>query len=144
MNWGTGLAVTMVAFMVLILSFVYRSTQQDFSLVSKDYYEEALDHDAVQLKRSNYKALNETVNVKINTSDQQLEIALPDVFSKQAIEGIIYLYRPTDDKADVQYFMKDTQVSIPTQALIKGLWKIKVDWAVAGKAYLFEQSVFLN
>ncbi|MEZ5004093.1 MAG: FixH family protein [Chitinophagales bacterium] len=144
MNWGTGLAVTMVAFMILILSFVYRSTQQDFSLVSKDYYEEALDHDAVQLKRSNYKALNETVNVKINSADQQLEVALPDVFNNQPIEGIIYLYRPTDDKADVQYFMKDIQVSIPTQALIKGLWKIKVDWSVAGKAYLFEQSVFLN
>ena len=144
MNWGTGLAVTMVAFMVLILSFVYRSTQQEFSLVTKNYYEEALDHDAIQLKRSNYKALAEDVSVVNNQESNQLEIVLTEFFNGKSIDGNIYLYRPTDDKEDIQYSMKDVQVSVPTTDLLKGLWKIKIDWTTDSKAYLFEQSVFLN
>lgn len=144
MNWGTGLAVTMVAFMVLILSFVYRSTQQEFSLVTKNYYEEALDHDAIQLKRSNYKALAEDVSVVNNQESNQLEIVLPEFFNGKSIDGNIYLYRPTDDKEDIQYSMKDMQVSVPTTDLLKGLWKIKIDWTTDSKDYLFEQSVFLN
>lgn len=144
MNWGTGLAVTMVAFMVLILSFVYRSTQQDFSLVTQNYYEESLDHDVVQLKQSNYRALDDNVIVAVNKENKVLEITLPQFFSDKSIDGNIYLYRPTDDKEDVQFLIKDASVSVPTKDLLSGLWKIKVDWTTDGKAYLFEQSIFLN
>lgn len=144
MNWGHGLAITMLAFVVFILTFVYKSTQQDFSLVTKNYYKEALEHDAIQIKRSNYITLNETLDLNLDPTSKVLSATLPSFFISKNIEGTVFLYNPTDDKKDKVFEFKNIAISIPLKDLSPGLWKVKVDWTAEGKSYLFEKSQFIN
>ena len=45
LNWGTGIVIAMISFMIFILTFVYRSVVMDeyqHELVSEDYYGDEL------------------------------------------------------------------------------------------------------
>ena len=103
MSWGKGITITLIAFCLLITSFVYRAMKQDFNLVTKDYYEESLDYDAVQERLSNYSRLGEKVVVRVDQEQQSLMVELPATVDNEAASGYILLYNPTDAALDMKF-----------------------------------------
>lgn len=143
MSWGKGITLGLAAFMSMIIYLVYQSTQQDFHLVSENYYEESLEHDAIQLKRSNYKKLGQDTKITINP-EKLMTIVLPDTFSSSPVKGTVTLYKPTDSNKDVTYPFSSTLIQLPTNELVSGLWHVKVEWQSKQKEYLFESSSFIS
>lgn len=143
MSWGKGIALTMAAFMAMIIFMVYKSTQQEISLVTKDYYETSLAFNDVQQYRSNYLALDQGAAISVLQQEGILSVTLPAFFDGKAVSGKVHLYKPSDSKADrkielVQPFQYDVKT------LANGLWKVKVDWTSEGKGYMFEEAIILN
>jgi hypothetical protein len=144
MNWGKGIAIVIVAFMVMMLTLVYKTTQQDFDLVTENYYEASLNHDEIQMQRSNYNSLSEKVTVLNNAETKTLSLKLPAGFDAQPLNGTLQMYRPTDGDADQTLEFTTTDIQISTASLIEGFWRIRLDWKAGEKAYLFESSTFIK
>jgi len=142
MSWGKGIALLLASFVTMILVLVYKSTQQEFHLVTDSYYEESLDYDKVQIMKSNYSLLNDDGEVTVVREEEILNVLLPEGFEEN-ITGTVHMYCPTDADAD-QRFELEQPFSISTSGFKKGKWKVIVDWEKDGKTYLFERAVFLN
>ena len=82
LNWGTGIVIAMISFMIFILTFVYRSVVMDeyqHELVSEDYYGDELHY-------------QEEIDKLKNASNLETDVAL--MRSNQV--NAFLLYQPTD------------------------------------------------
>ena len=144
-NWGTGILISIIIFMLILIGIVYVFMNQDVDLVTKDYYSKELKYQA-QIDR-----INETnemgKQVNISLVNNSIQLSFPDsVFNKKAM-GTIYFYRPSGSQKDfslpVAVSDKNEQF-VNTSRLERGLWKVKVEWGMEGKNFYSEKSIIIN
>lgn len=141
-NWGTGIALFYGTFMVVLLYFVIKSTTQDNSLVSDDYYADDLRYQEHYDKLTNAAGLEKDLSIRANTGQQQVEFQFPAGLGN--IQGEIYFFCPSDSKSDFKVPVSpDAQLfqTVPSGNLKKGMWKIKVDWQAGGKPFFKEEVI---
>jgi len=144
-NWGTAMVIVMVLFMVFILQFVYRSMAMDkyeHHLVSEDYYKDELYYQQEIDKVYNASKLVE--NVKLERAVEGMQIKFPDNMDFTRISGVIYFQRPSDERLDFQrdISLLDLIILVKDDKLIKGKWKVKIDWKYGEDEYLLKESIF--
>ncbi|WP_196889703.1 FixH family protein [Aureivirga sp. CE67] len=143
-NWGTGIALALAAFMIFILSFVYRvmfDDKYEHHLVSEDYYKEELYYQNEIDKMNNANSLKE--KIQITTTDKGVEIIFPQEFDTNKINGKVSFQRLAEAKLDFELpvkLMSHTLV-IPKDKLIEGRYDIKLDWTYDGKEYLLKKKI---
>lgn len=145
-NWGTGITIGMIAFMGFIVTMGVKMSRSKVDLVSKDYYEQGLNHENHMENVRASNSLSHAVNVEVNYSSQKLEITFPKEMEKQALEGSIVMFRPSDKNKDFTENIKvdsTLQQSLPLSKLIKGIWRVKIYWKAEGKEYYFEKEVVI-
>lgn len=145
-NWGTGITIGMIAFMAFIVTMGVKMSRSKVDLVSKDYYEQGLNHET---HMKNVRATNNLVGdvgVEVNHSTQQLEITFPKEMEKQTLEGSIVMFRPSDANKDFTEKIKvDSSLlqTIPIGKLTTGNWRVKIYLKADGKEYYFEKEVVI-
>ncbi|NOX17405.1 MAG: hypothetical protein GXO87_03875 [Chlorobi bacterium] len=144
-SWGTGIALTIIIFMLTSFGFIYFSFSQDVNLVEDNYYEKEMKYQE-QIERINRaNALPEKLAIKI--ADSMLDVTFPTIFSPERISGKVHLYRPSAEKSDVFYEIKlnnKNKLFIPTDNLSLGMWKVKVSWAAEGLDYYNEKIIMIR
>ena len=144
-NWGTGILITIIIFMVITIGTVVFLMNQDVDLVTNDYYNKGIQHQS-QIEKVN--RTNEMVEkVSINLGNGFVVFNFPKSLTKKSIEGTIQFYRPSDSKKDFSIPLSvDTsgQQIISTQSIVKGYWKVKVDWKQDSIEYYKESSFVIN
>lgn len=145
LNWGWGIFIAMLAFMIFILSFVYKSIAMDeyqHELVSEDYYRDELHYQEEIDKLNNAKALSK--NIRLNNSKEGILISFPDDIEQGVIEGTIYFQRLSNEKLDFKEKIELTEYQqlIPAEKLVSGKWIVKIDWKIEEEEYLFKESWF--
>jgi len=146
-NWGTGIVVAMLLFMIFILQFVYRVTfvdKYDHHLVSKDYYKDEL-HYQDEIDKEN-RTLDLKQDIEFINNDQGLLIRFPSDFDEEKIEGTIHFQRFSNEKLDFnkEIELSDHSILIPKEVLLAGKWDIKVEWKYNNENYLTKKSIFTN
>jgi hypothetical protein len=144
-NWGTGIALTYILFLIAILTMVFIFMNQDVVLETNDYYAKGLEYQKQIDKIERTKNLTEQLEI-LNKNDQ-IVFNFPKIFANKIISGEIYFYRPSNNKSDFKskIDLKDSlQQIIFTKNLEKGLWKIKVDWSVENQNYYNEKILMIN
>jgi len=140
LNWGQSLALAMLAFMIFILSFVYKTftnKSYDHHLVSEQYYKDEINYqqeiDAVA------NAMRLTENVKLAKTDKGLEIIFPT--EVKDIAGTIEFQRPSNTKLDLNLPIKlnVNSVFISKDKLVDGLYNVKIWWKGNDTQYLFKE-----
>jgi nitrogen fixation protein FixH len=145
-NWGTGIVITIIAFMAFIMYFVITmSTDNSYShdLVTEKYYQAELNY---QQEIDAEKNLNKiSGKVTITNSKEGLQINLPSYFSDKKIEGKVFLYRPSNKQLDFEIPMlkSNTYLLVPEQRLVDGRWNIKIIWKQNNVNYLFKKELNL-
>lgn len=144
-NWGTGIFIAMLSFMIFILSFVYKSIAMDeyqHELVSEDYYKDELHYQEEIDKLNNAKALSQDISL-VNSKDGIL-ITFPTDIEENSISGSVYFQRLSNEKLDFTEQIKLTnhQQLIPVEKLISGKWIVKIDWKTGKDEYLYKESWF--
>lgn len=144
-TWGTGIVIAMLAFMVFILSFVYKSIamkEYQHELVSEDYYKDELHYQEEIDKLKNAQALTEDITL-VNVKDG-VRIIFPKNIDEDQIKGTIYFQRLSNAKLDFTENIKlvDHSQIITVDQLVEGKWIIKIDWSSGGTEYLFKESWF--
>jgi len=144
MNWGSKLVVLYTSFVVLILTLVYFSVNEDFSLVAEDYYAQEINFQSKIDKTQNSNRLKQKITIS-KEDNNQLNIAFPNNIAM--ISGEILLYRPSDAKQDksIAISLIDTTKKqiLDITNLSKGLWKIKIDWLGDNIHYFDEHTIVL-
>ena len=144
-NWGTGILITIIVFMVITISTVVYLMNQDVDLVASDYYDKGIHHQE-QIDRMN-RTNKMGDEVSISPEDGFIRLVLPKSFIGQSLKGAIQFYRPSNSKSDFSIALSlDTsaQQIISTQNMGKGYWKVKLNFTQDAIEYYKESSFVIN
>jgi nitrogen fixation protein FixH len=141
LHWGFAVAAVYTLFAGSTLGFVVFALSHPVELVSADYYERSLAHDARLAARARAAALGGDLQVAVDAPGRALAIALPASHAATA-RGQVTLYRPSDAHADRVVTLApdgEGRQRVPLSGLARGRWLLRVDWTAAGIAYSYEQ-----
>jgi hypothetical protein len=144
-NWGTKLAIAIIAFVSFMIGLVYMTTLQPYDLVEKDYYPKAQVHQQQIDKIQNAKQLSE--KIKVENSGGLLRFTYQQAFKPDSISGTIYFYRPAGEADDFHIpIHPDTSGTqeYPTTGMQKGKYIIQFDYEALGKSYYQEETIIVN
>ena len=143
-NWGTGIVITIIAFMAFILYFVIAmSTDEAFShdLVVEDYYQQELKFQDEIDASQNFANLRE--EIIIDKTKEGLKIKFPNQFDSEKVKGKVFLYRPSNKQLDfeIPISISNTYLLVPEKSLLDGRWNIKISWNYKNTDYLFKKEL---
>ena len=144
LNWGQSLALAMFAFMIFILSFVYKAfsdKRYDHHLVSEQYYKDEINFQ--QEIDAEKKANDLSKKVTLTTTDLGVLIMFPEDFKK--LSGTIKFQRPANEKLDfaMPFELNDKySVLVPLDSVLPGSYNVKIKWKANGTDYLFKDKYF--
>ena len=144
LNWGTGILIGIIVFVVISITMTVIFMTQDVSLVSDNYYEKSLSYQDEIDKQSRTKSLDE--QVKINFNGELVTISLPSDYISKDISGEIFFYRPSNPKLDFALPLQlvEGKQIIPVERLEKGFWRLKLNWTMDGNGYYNERAITIN
>jgi hypothetical protein len=144
-NWGKGIVIAFVLFMSFILYFVIKvqsDDKYDNELVTQEYYkkEKLVQNNIESIENAN----NLNVKVAIAKTEKGLVISFPDSLAPNKIKGKVSLYRPSNQKLDFETLisLSGSDLLIPKNNLVGGLWGITVAWEYEGKSYLNKEEIY--
>jgi len=144
-NWGTGLAIGMIAFISFIMYFIVTMLTTpgfDHDLVVEDYYGAELHYQQDIDAETNALALEDKLT--FSRKGNSLFINLPEEMDLSKLEGTISMYRPSNKDLDFQVSLKqlpDHTLEIPTENLVNGRWNVIVNWNYLEKDFLFKKEI---
>ena len=141
-NWGTGIAIALGAFMIFILSFVYKTftdRSYDHQLVSEDYYKDEVNYQQEIDALTKAKKLNEPI--QLENTDKGILVTFPSDVTTKKVVGTISFQRASDIKLDFDLAINLTnnKLLISDEKLVKGLYNVKINWQVATVEYLYKE-----
>lgn len=140
LNWGHKLTIFICLFAGMILLLVYKCTQTNFDLVTKEYYKDELKYQEVidGTKRANSLASKATV---VSSSDF-ITIQLPAEMKGLAINGSAWFYCAADAKRDIKVPLAVNAAGtqqLSSKLLLPGKYTVKLNWT-AGDLQFFSET----
>ena len=144
-NWGTGIAIFYTLFVILMVGMVINSTRNKVELVQENYYQKDLNYEEFRLKRQNAAAMVAPIKVDYQQKNKSVRLQFPSSMSNAT--GQVTFFRPSnkslDQKVDI-VLNKEGMMNIPVnKSMIRGLWKVQLDWESDGKHFFTEESIVL-
>lgn len=143
-NWGWGLVVLYLSFVVLIVVLVVASNRQSVDLVSNDYYGEEIAFQKVIDASKNQSNLSSSFSIQ--NSSEFVSIKLPSELRKSQLSGNIQFYSPANSKWDYNYTISssDSIISISKSKLQHTKYTVKINCTANGKNYYQESDLLLQ
>ena len=141
-HWGTGIAIFLILFVLSLVGVLIKSFQYDNSLVIDDYYKEDLAYQQHYEKMANEQL--SPLSVAIDRNAHQVTIDFPEKDTN--IIGTLQFYKPDNKALDFTLPVKidgQNRMTVSTQELLRGLWRIKVDYSANNEAFYYEQKIVL-
>jgi nitrogen fixation protein FixH len=143
-NWGTGIVLSFIAFILFIGYFVVLSTRDPASnhdLVTEDYYKKELRYQEDLDASANLQNSGGTVTLQVTR--EGIWVRFPEAMDPEKIKGTVSLYRPSNKKLDfvAPIRLSNGQLLIPESRLLEGRWDLRAEWDYEGKPYLYRGRV---
>lgn len=139
MDWGKGILLSIIGFVVLIMTLVVISVRMDgIELVTENYYEAEINYQDRIDQESSALRLDRKVII-YRTTGKNLELDLP-----AGVTGKLKLFRPSDSKLDQEILVDVTESGstiVSLGDLKPGYWKIQLSWTEEGKNYYEEKKI---
>ncbi|GAA4389967.1 FixH family protein [Hymenobacter koreensis] len=137
-----------IAVFILFASFIGYMVKQAMStsvdLVSKDYYQQELEHQQRMEAVARTAALPGQVAVTYEPAVQELTLQLPARFAGQQATGKVQFFRPSDQTLDFNVPLQTNAAGaqhLSTAKLQDGYWRIRVEFEAAGQVYFVEKNI---
>ncbi len=143
-HWGWGIAIFYSLFVLTFILILLYSFGQDNSLVVEDYYQQDITYQERMNKRDNYLGLTEKVTYSYDPSSAVLVLSFPRSMSSS--DGTVQFYRPSSAKQDYLVNLdldSLNQQVIPVGRLIKGRWKMQLEWEANAIPYFMEEQILI-
>jgi len=146
-GWGFGIFALYGVFVLFILGMVLFTTFHPHSLVTDDYYQEELKYQQRIEQMRNADLLAEGFEVTFDRQNRQLVMTYPADAIAGELKGTVTMFRPSDAEHDIVYPVQvddSGKQYIRTDNLIRGLWRLKIDWISAGDGYYVEEVIVIE
>jgi len=142
-NWGTGILIFLILFLLACGLFITFAMRQDVSLVHEDYYEKGADHSQQMLVDARSAQYKNAIGTEIK--EAALFINIESSLAEKMDSARFHLFRPSDGKYDIQssFDSSENPFIIPGEELISGRYILKVYWTWEGLNYEIDQAVFI-
>lgn len=142
-NWGTGILIFLILFLLACGLFIGFAMRQDVSLVHEDYYEKGADHSQQMLVDARSVQFQNHISTQLNQGVLQIDIE--QSLAAKMDSARFHLYRPSDSNYDILQSFEATQspLIIPGEELVSGRYILKVYWSSGGLNYEIDQTVFI-
>jgi len=142
-NWGTGILIFLILFLLACGLFIAFAMRQEVSLVHEDYYEKGANHSQQMLVEARSVQFQNDIGTQLNQGE--LQIDFEQSLAAKMDSARFHLYRPSDSNYDIQQTFDAMQGSliIPGEELIPGRYILKVYWSSGGLNYEIDQTVFI-
>lgn len=145
-TWPAAIIFSIGAFMIFILSFVYKVTfmpEYDHHLVSEEYYKDELNYQQEIDKQNKGALLKE--NITVSKTSEGLLINFPKEFNSTKIEGTISFMRLSNNKIDfkIPIVLLNNQYLVENKNLVAGRWDINIEWTANNNTYLFKEKLMI-
>ncbi|MFZ4401289.1 MAG: FixH family protein [Bacteroidales bacterium] len=142
-NWGHGILLFMILFLLLSIAFIIFSLNQSEDLVSDDYYEQGAGYSKqIEINKRSSVYID---SINVNPINSGIIINLCKSLASSGDTLYIHFYRPSDKKADlkIKSLMSD-EISIPSTELKSGRFLVKMSWNHAGNSYNIQKDILLK
>ncbi|MEY4330282.1 MAG: hypothetical protein RL609_1030 [Bacteroidota bacterium] len=137
MNWGWKISIVYILFAGMILTLVYKATQEDYPLVTTDYYaKEKAQQGKIDAA---HRVKEENAQVKILFQQSHAVIHFPA--SAQNDQKQIEIYCAYNPSLDQTLSCKSDSLVLP---LKKGKYIIKSSWVHQSKNYYQENELIIK
>lgn len=141
MNWGKGIAILYISFVLFIGFMIYLSTTQQYDLVTEDYYAEEINYQSKIDSKQKASQLTEELKVFLKEGSLVLE------FPKEVniTNGTVKCFRPSNKEKDfeVPLSLKKQKQHIPLSKFVKGKYVVKTNWQSEKETFYNEQIVII-
>ena len=144
MSWGYKISILYGSFVVMMVTLVVLSSQQDIPLVTEDYYEKDLVYETQMQRIANSKTLEQDVEVKYDSKQQIISVQFPKEMND--LTGEILCFRPSQEGIDFTLDidnLEENAMTFGTSEMLNGRWKIKITWENDGEIYYKETTVYI-
>jgi len=143
LNWGHKILIVYLIFVGGILLLAFKSSQQKFDLVQKDYYGAELKYQDVINATKHATELGTDFNAVQRGGF--LHITLPESLQKLETLGEVQLYCIADEKGDMKKQVKTSNgvIDVELLATMKGNYTLKLTVQQKGVDYYFEKKIML-
>ena len=140
-NWGTGIFIFLILFLMAAAVFIGFAMRQDVSLVHEDYYERGVDYNEQMQVKARSRTLQDSL--KVDYSQEFMNISLHVPATMAIDSGQLLLFRPSSSRLDIsQPWNQSIQpAQIPLQDLFQGRYILKVEWYTDGLRYEIDQAL---
>lgn len=140
-HWGKGVWLLYGGFISFIIAIVIFAAMQRFDLVQEDYYQKDLAYQGHLEKSRRIESLRHKPRIEYSRSDRAVRFAFPDSARFNSISGELELFRPSDatlDKTMAISLDRDKRMTVPTENLQPGLWRVRVNFTLDSVDYYIE------
>ena len=146
-NWGWGILLTCIGFVLFMSSLVYRATREKIEFVTENYYDKELQFQDQIDREAHTAALADKIKVAFSAGSNEVVIKYPAEIDFRELTGEISFFKPDDASQDFEIPVRSDESNfqvIGTGGMKRGWWKIKLDWTAKDVQYYSEQKVFVN
>lgn len=146
MDWGKGIALVLIVFVIATLSVVSYIISWDFYLVNNNHYEEGVEYQQTIDSKLRADSLEHHVVMIFDDEREAIKVIFPEDIMDEVSDGKLHLYRPNDPDLDMDMAIDFSQGAvhvIPMARMEKGQWKLTVSWKMENKDYMIEEVVII-
>ena len=137
MSWSWKITLVYIGFATMILTLVFKSTQENYEMVTTDYYKKEQLH---QEKIDGAKRVqSEKLSVITTVVAKGVQLIFPRNIT--SIQKNIEVYCPTDQNKDKNIHTTESALVIP---LLPAKYKLKISWTNQGKSYYQEKEIWVK
>ncbi len=143
--WGFGIWLLYISFVMFVLGCIAFVAFRRYDLVEPDYYEKGLEYQK-QLGKIQPTAADSPV-ISYDEITHILTLFFPQERAASIDSGSILFFRPSDAQQDFQVNISldnNNQQRIYDNRLIKGFWRLKINWHSADKNYYYEEVLLVG
>lgn len=145
-NWGSGITIAIVVFVLATLSTVSYLISLEFYLVSEDHYEDGVQYQETIDGIQRAKNLETPVLILFDEPTVSIKITFPQALITDSLSGNVTFYRPNDSNQDRRYKLQldeNGRQSIPVSDFEDGRWKMTLEWKSDSLTYIDQKNIFI-
>ena len=140
-NWGTKIGLLYTVFVLFIIGMVYMAFNQQYDLVTEDYYAEEIAYQNTIDSKSRAEQLEGNFTTAIE--GEHLKLVFPN--KETDIEGNVVCFRPSDESKDFteDFDVKNGVYKIALNKFVAGKYTLKIKWQQNDLSYYKEQVIII-
>jgi nitrogen fixation protein FixH len=144
MNWGTGIVLSFVAFVLMIFYLVWKINRSSEHMVTDRPYEEGLAYNET-LARKERSAVWQN-QIVVEGGNGGICIRFPKQMQVAKAKGTVTFFRPQGDRKDIVVPLTlnaAAEQCVQLQAPANGRWRVAVDWQLNDTTYEWQRDVYV-